>query len=516
MKRLLFLLLFALPFTLLGEEVPRPAVDTFRPIPPSWPSERPEGVTGSYRKLTVSPQLLPDPMLRYRLNIFATEKETGNAYPLHLAAQKEFNSRLEQAMRGLYPSDEYLNLEPEKRNDWRELERLRFKRFPLYFHWSRESYSEITAEDEARLYRSLERVYSLLEKASKRTHFDWSDEYQYAGIATLLEPIQEARAISRYLASKANWEIRNGDYDSALRTIRVGLAQADHILESQPTSFLVGMLVGIAIKGAMYEQLFLLSAQPDAPNLYPALMQIRIDERVWINAIQSETHWLFSQYHADAFWASLDSLSPEQAKTLLDDLFALVVGAGDVVAANEEAASLFMTMMNLVSYVPARNRLLQKGFSEQEIEARTTYQIVAPFVFEELKRTYDLMLVDASMPAGESRTAINFEESVEFGRSNYAADYLIALLAPATNAARNAFNRQQQTLDLLRIVHAVRYYAAVHDGKLPTSLDEITELAVPKICPVTATPYQYRVEGNTVIIDHMEASSRARLEFRVE
>jgi hypothetical protein len=83
-------------------------------------------------------------------------------------------------------------------------------------------------------------------------------------------------------------------------------------------------------------------------------------------------------------------------------------------------------------------------------------------------------------------------------------------------AARRAFYRQEQTLDLLRIVAALRYYAAVHDGKLPASLADITELSVPKVCPLTAKPYEYRVEGNTAIIDYEAGWGKSRMEITVE
>ena len=523
-KHLFPLILFALPFTLLGKElpreVPRPANEGYRPMPMSPFIEKPEGINGDYRKLTITPKTLPDPLLRYRVNVFATEKETGNAYPLYLAALKEYNQAFQRAELSIFQSEVYRKLDISTKEGNEEWQRLRFKAFPVYSHWGDAEWTAgLTAEEETRLYtQTLAAVYPLLEKASKKTYIDWSDQYEYRGFATLLGPLQEWRTLTRYLASKADWEIRNGRYDDAIKTIRVGLAFSDMILESKPTSFLVGTMVGIACKGIMYDQLQRLSVQPDVPNLYPALMQLTVNQRVWLDAIQSETHWLFRQYSDDAFWESLDSLSPEQAKTALDEFVAVFASAGS--ADNDEAKSIWKTIMGIASYQPAKQRLLQKGFSEEDIEARTTHQIVIPFVFEEIKRTYDFMIFDASMPVGESRSAINFDEYMQNKRrspTNYPADTVLELFTPATQGARHAFRRQTQTLDLLKIVHAIRYYAAVHDGKLPASLDEITELAVPKMCPVTATPYQYSTEGNTAIIDYeVIPRQKSRMEIVVE
>jgi hypothetical protein len=50
---------------------------------------------------------------------------------------------------------------------------------------------------------------------------------------------------------------------------------------------------------------------------------------------------------------------------------------------------------------------------------------------------------------------------------------------------------------------------------VPVSLDEITELAVPKMCPITAKPYDYRTEGRTVIIDY-STNARDKPDSRIE
>ena len=526
MKLLLPLLIFAFPLALLAAdelptEVPRPAIDTYRHVPQPPYIAKPEGINGMYRKLTITPKTLPDPLLRYRVNIFAAEQETGNAYPLYLAALKTFTTQYQATQESVFRSEAYRKHDPGNEEEREAMEQLRFKAFPLYSHLGNFR-TQITPEEETQLYtRTLAGVYPLLEKASKKTYVDWSDQYEFRGIATMLEPLQEWRTLARYLVDKANWEIRNGRYDDALRTIRVGLALSDHVLESKPSSFLVGMMVGVAIKGMMYESLFLLAAQPDAPNLYPALMQLRLNEKTWNNAIQSETLFLLnSRYCDDNFWNTLDSLTPEQAKTILaEDFVRLFLGSMGSNPANEEAIALYLTAVCLAAYQPAKQRLLQKGLSEEEIEALSTFQIVVPFALEGVKRTYDVMLVEASMPVGETPSAFKFDEYVHNSArnpTNYPADMMMSLLAPATTAARTAFARQQQTLDLLKIVEAIRYYTAIH-GKLPESLEAITELAVPKMCPITAKPYQYRTSGNTAVIDYsIHSRDTSRIEIVLE
>jgi len=531
MKHIPPLLLFLIPLTLLAsdlpQEVPRPAIESYRHVGVTPFVAKPEGINGQYRKMTLSPQTLPDPLLRYQLNVFALEKETGNAYPLYVAALARYNEILNQTMQGVYRSEAYQALDPSESEYQRDVDRLRFKAFPVYQHWGRDAHTEITPEDEERLYRNLNEVFQFMERASRRTYYDWSDRYEYRGIATLLPQVQEARELARYLASKANWEIRHGRYNDAIRTIRVGLALSDHILEAQPPTYLVGMLVGIAIKGIMQEQLFLLAAQPDSPNLYPALMQIQVSSKSWLDALRSEMMCLLAPQHSGAdFLETIDRLSPEQAKAFLDEVMKtfLSVNGGDRWDDFESALSVWRTGFYVGAYLPAKQRLLQKGLSEREIEALSTHQIIAPFVYEELRRAYDLLIVSASMPMGESRTAIgDAGEYVDQIRHRIASpvDIIISLLMPAVDAARTAHHRQEQTLDLLKIIEALRYYASVH-GQLPKSLADITELAVPKMCPITGKPYEYRVEGRTAMIDYDldtrldTHGSRSRIEITID
>ena len=91
------------------------------------------------------------------------------------------------------------------------------------------------------------------------------------------------------------------------------------------------------------------------------------------------------------------------------------------------------------------------------------------------------------------------------------------LLMPAVQAVNNAFLRMDQSIDLLKIVEAIRYYAAVHEGKLPESLDAIQELDVPKINPINGQPYGYHAEGNKAVVDFFVYSGGdCRMEITVE
>ena len=66
---------------------------------------------------------------------------------------------------------------------------------------------------------------------------------------------------------------------------------------------------------------------------------------------------------------------------------------------------------------------------------------------------------------------------------------------PAVQKVHRRQWQLEQRIDMLRVVEAVRMYAAAHNGKLPATLAEIT-VPLPND-PFTGKPFRYEVNGNT-------------------
>jgi hypothetical protein len=77
---------------------------------------------------------------------------------------------------------------------------------------------------------------------------------------------------------------------------------------------------------------------------------------------------------------------------------------------------------------------------------------------------------------------------------------MVSLLLPAMQAARNAQTRLEREIASLRVIEALRMYAAEHDGKLPNSLDDIKQVPVPNN-PATGKAFLYHVDGETAILE---------------
>jgi hypothetical protein len=58
-----------------------------------------------------------------------------------------------------------------------------------------------------------------------------------------------------------------------------------------------------------------------------------------------------------------------------------------------------------------------------------------------------------------------------------------------------AIERNDRQVATLRVIEAIRMYAATHDGQLPNTLSDITEVPVPDD-PVTGLPFEYKLENS--------------------
>jgi hypothetical protein len=73
------------------------------------------------------------------------------------------------------------------------------------------------------------------------------------------------------------------------------------------------------------------------------------------------------------------------------------------------------------------------------------------------------------------------------------------LFLPALNRVVLAQSRLDRNLAALRIVEALRIYAASHDGGLPEKLSEVTEVPIPED-PGTGKPFDYSRDGDAATL----------------
>jgi hypothetical protein len=70
---------------------------------------------------------------------------------------------------------------------------------------------------------------------------------------------------------------------------------------------------------------------------------------------------------------------------------------------------------------------------------------------------------------------------------------------PAIRTARGAIARADRGIAVLRVLEALRIYAASHEGTLPAGLEDIKEVPIPDD-PVTGEPFVYLRDGEKALL----------------
>jgi hypothetical protein len=89
------------------------------------------------------------------------------------------------------------------------------------------------------------------------------------------------------------------------------------------------------------------------------------------------------------------------------------------------------------------------------------------------------------------------------------------VLLPAVGAVKFSEARTERQLAAMRIIEALRAFAAKSGGKLPASLAQIKEVPMP-LNPVTGKPFPYRLENQTAILVADGPENQAQTEYRLK
>ena len=89
---------------------------------------------------------------------------------------------------------------------------------------------------------------------------------------------------------------------------------------------------------------------------------------------------------------------------------------------------------------------------------------------------------------------------------------MAGMMLPAVAHIRSAHVRVQRDIDALRVIEALRMHA-VETGKFPAALSDISVVPIPSN-PQTGKPFQYRLDGDTAVIELPHLSGYAK-RFRI-
>ncbi len=335
------------------------------------------------------------------------------------------------------------------------------------------------------------RMLQQVDRAARREYVDWgmAERLRREGIGLLLPEVQSLRQIGTLLAVRARLQIAEGRYDKAVYSLQSGLALARHTGNSVT---LIQDLVGIAIAYQMLAQLEELIQQPGAPNLYWALTDLPRPLFDLRKALQGEK---VSLYATLPEMRSLETtrLTPEQQQRWLRTL-----GGGEEfgmgVRKPDWPKRLLGTVLVLHAYPEAKKALIAAGRKPEEVESLPALQVVLIHSLHQYQRLQDGLYKCYGLPYWEARAHLEQADK----QTRMAGARLEALpffyMLPAIQNVIFASVRVDRRVAALRCIEAIRLHAAAHDGKLPATLDALTDVPVP-IDPVTGKAFVYLATG---------------------
>ncbi len=422
-------------------------------------------------EMTLSPAREPVPALRYRLIPRTSDLNPGNAAPLYLRIRHEMTD----------PA-------PLKEIDARSADLDK----PL---------AEFPKDDVRKLVDSFSARLKQIEFGANRQTCDWAfslPEQRSDVINILLPDVQEMRRWARLLSLKARLEVVEGKYEEAVKTLQTGIAFGRHVSENP---FVIGSLVGVAISSVMLQRTEELIQQPGAPNLYWALSALPHPLIEMRSALEQEER--FAEDMVPELMQVDRTLSPGEWTVRLSKMHANMKRLCSMVVPVPESIAAFdkrdLATFRKETLPTARKYLSERmGVTTAGLGSMNEDEIVARYVAGHFREVRDNSFKATHLPYREAeKVQLKWEADIASLKEGPLAP--IIEIMPMLGQVRRVGLRQERKIAALRVIEALRTFAASHQGALPKTLDEITEVPVP-IDPATEKPFQYQSDGKTATL----------------
>jgi hypothetical protein len=248
---------------------------------------------------------------------------------------------------------------------------------------------------------------------------------------------------------------------------------------------LIQQLVGIAIEGIMQGVVEDAIRTPGCPNLYFALATVPHERRPMFRALEFEISSfkrvfpLLNEPETQTWSREVWAQKWSEAADSLSQLSGMGMGSED--SRGKALLSLVLAAEVASDARTARKQLVEAGLNPDKVAAMFPEQALAIDTSLQLRKWGEELLASFLLPTPAAQSAAQAVESrmslgFDLPTSRNIGLVFGGLLLPAVNAAIQAELRVQSTHHRLLTIEAIRHYAATHDGKLPQSLAELTEL----------------------------------------
>jgi len=350
-----------------------------------------------------------------------------------------------------------------------------------------------------------------MEMAARRTECDWGypmrESESVSGIT--LDQFDANRFVAKALLLRARMEMAAGDVQKAIGSFRTVLAWANHFGSGQ---FLVNKAAGMGVIQEMFEQCETLVQLPNAPNLYWTFTTLPQPCIKLHDAIDAEG--AFAELVTPSLReARKRKLSEAEAKVLFMRFIAEVrkdflnnrysqMSSEEKKEIAKWANSFSPDKYVTEIYPKAMAKLIETGRDKPELEEMPKPQVVLLYIATIYEEQRDNLLQWAYVPYRQSHSGLEAAQK-EFKASFKSDTPLFAFMSLLSYHGK--YNSRywaaltERRLATLRVIEAIRLFADNHEGRLPKTLDEISEVPIP-INPVTGKPFPYNLEGDTAVL----------------
>jgi hypothetical protein len=396
----------------------------------------------------------PTPALRYRLTPSLAEITPGNAAPVYLSG---------------------LLLAP-KLTDEQKDQLAAYEAMPP---------GALPHEEAARFIEPFASAIDQFDVAARREFCRWDMPVRERAFLALLPHLQGLREMSRVLALRARLQMAEGKYDDAAATLATGFAMAHHTAEN-------GVLIEALVSAACVRHLCTAVRQwqqsPDSPNLFWSIAELPRPFIDGPSAMRRDNVLLYMGLPGLGQTRNR-KISTEQWRNIVEQAGAMARGDNPDTAAG--IADALKNSLDAAALLPkARAQLLKQGRPQAVIDGMQPLEIVAIYQIEQyeqhlqdLQKWFGLPFWQAS--AGLADAMKRFDEA-----HKSEANALFAFV-PAMSRAFAGCVAADRELAAIQTIEAVRGFAAAHQGKLPTSLDELADFMPTPIDPMTGKPFDY-------------------------
>ncbi len=374
-------------------------------------------------------------------------------------------------------------------------------------NWTSGPIGEIPRDRARKHLEVLKNVLREVELGARRSTCDWEFDQREEGIFLQLPEIQEMRSLARLVALKARLAILDGKTDLAMHWIETGLVMGQHVSQGP---IIIQALFGIAMDFVMTRCLEDLIQAKGGPSLYWALADRPrpfIDMR---QAIEGERYLLENEL-PELRELDRGPWSLDQARRFADILERKLYNfnsgkplpdadAAEPMDLSDMSRRLGIAAMAAKIYPEAKRALMARGRPETQVEAMPVIQVAVLHCMDEYRRISDDTYKWMNVPYWQSYNRI--DRAIHSAMNDKLANPFLSLflsLTPALNSVRLAGTRLERQLDALQCIEAIRLYAHAHEGKLPTSLEAITDAPVP-LNPTTGKPFLYQANGDSAAL----------------